>query len=192
MLYFLIKDNNMFRISKKPIVFPKNILVKIKGRKIFFQKNKLKIVQIIHSSVIPILKNKNEILLKLNDNFIKNKKYIGTTRSIIFNIIQGIIYGFSKKLLIIGVGYKAFIKDNILNLSLGFSHIIKYNIPINVDIYCPNSNEIIIKSWDKQLVGCVAAKIRSFRVPEHYKKGKGIRYWDEKVRIKEHKKKISK
>ncbi len=182
----------MFRISKKPIVFPKNILVNIKGKKIFFQKDKFKIVHVVHNSIIPILINKNEILLKLNNNFLKNKKYIGTARSIIFNIIQGIIYGFTKKLLIIGVGYKAFIENNILNLNLGFSHIIKYIIPLNIDIYCPNSNEIIVKSWDKQLVGCVAAKIRSFRVPEHYKKGKGIRYWNEKVRIKEHKKKISK
>ncbi len=181
----------MFRISKKPIVFHKDISVKIKGKKIFFQKNKLKILYVVHDSIIPILKNKNNILLKFN-NSLKNKKYVGTTRSIIFNILYGIIHGFTKKLLIIGVGYKAFIEKNILNLNLGFSHTIKYLIPSNIDISCPSFNEIIIKGWNKQFVGCVAAKIRSFRVPEHYKKGKGIRYLNEKVRIKEHKKKISK
>ncbi len=182
----------MFRISKKPIVFPKNILVKIKNKKIFFRKDKLKILQVVHDSITPILKDKNKIFLEFNSNVIKNKKYVGTTRSILSNIVYGIIYGFSKKLLIIGIGYKAFIEKNVLNLNLGFSHIIKYVFPLEINISCPNSTEIIIKSWNKQLVGCVAAKIRSFRVPEHYKKGKGIRYWNEKVRIKEHKKKISK
>ncbi len=182
----------MFRVSKKPIIYPKDILVKIKGKKIFFQKGKLKILQILHNSVIPVLKDKNKIFLEFDHNIIKNKKYIGTTRSIIFNIIYGLTYGFSKKLLVVGVGYKAFVENNILNLNLGFSHTIRYVFPLDINIYCPNSTEIVIKSWNKQLVGCVAAKIRSFRVPEHYKKGKGIRYWNEKVRIKEHKKKISK
>ncbi len=182
----------MSRIANKPIIIPKDILVKIKGKKIFFEKGNLKIFKIVHYNVIPILKNNNKIIFKTNGNFLKNKKYTGTTRSIVFNVIYGMKYGFVKKLLIVGIGYKAFIKNNTLILNLGFSHAINYNIPSNIFIKCTNSNEIIIKGWDKQLVGCVAAKIRSFRVPEHYKKGKGIRYIDEKVRIKEHKKKLSK
>ncbi len=182
----------MSRIAKKSIIIPKNILVKIKGKKIFFKKNNLEFFKIVHNSVIPIFKKKNEIIFKTDGNFLKNKKYIGTTRSVIFNIIYGMEYGFTKILLIVGIGYKAFIKKNVLCLNLGFSHIINYNIPLGINIKCTNSNEIIIKGWDKQLVGCVAAKIRSFRPPEHYKKGKGIRYINEKVRIKEHKKKLSK
>lgn len=182
----------MSRIAKKSIIIPNDILVKIRGKKIFFKKDNLKFFKIIHNSVILILKNKNEIIFKTNGNFLKNKKYLGTTRSIIFNIIYGIKYGFSKILLIVGIGYKAFIKKNILSLNLGFSHVINYDVPHGINIECTDSNEIIIKGWDKQLVGCIAAKIRSFRPPEHYKKGKGIRYINEKVRIKEHKKKLSK
>ncbi len=181
----------MSRIAKKPIIIPESISVKIKGKKIFFKKEKLKVLKIIHKSVVPVLKNK-KLFFKVNHNFNKNKMYVGTTRSIIFNIINGMMYGYTKILLIIGVGYKAFIENNILSLNLGFSHVINYNIPLNISIKCSNSNEIIITGWDKQLVGCVAATIRSFRPPEHYKKGKGIRYMNEKVRIKEHKKKLSK
>ncbi len=182
----------MSRIAEKPIIIPKNILVKIEGKKIFFKKDNLEFFKVVHNSVIPILKKKNKIIFKTNGNYLKNKKYTGTTRSIIFNIIYGLKYGFSKKLLIVGIGYKAYVENNTLILNLGFSHVINYNIPLNINIECTNSNEIIIKGWDKQLVGCVAAKIRSFRVPENYKKGKGIRYINEKVRIKEHKKKLIK
>ncbi len=181
----------MSRIAKKPIIIPESISVKIEGKKIFLKRKKLQVFKVIHKSVVPVLENK-KLFFKVKNNLKKNKMYVGTTRSIIFNIINGMMYGYTKILLIVGVGYKAIVENNILSLSLGFSHIIHYNIPLNINIKCSDANEIIITGWDKQLVGCVAATIRSFRPPEHYKKGKGIRYVNEKVRIKEHKKKLSK
>ncbi len=182
----------MSRIARKPVLIPKSISIKIKGEKIFFKKDNLNICRLIHSSVLIILKNKKKLLFKSKDNLSKNRMYVGTTRSIVFNIIYGMIHGYTKILLIVGIGYKAFVEGNILFLNLGFSHIINYNIPLGINITCSTSNEIIVNGWDKELVGCVSAKIRSFRLPERYKKGKGIRYLNEKVRIKEHKKKLTK
>ncbi len=180
----------MSRIAKKPILIPKGIKVNIINNKIIILKDNLIIENIIHFSILIIIKN-NKIILKNNNNNDKYSMYAGTTRSIINNILLGLENNFKKKLLLIGIGYKAYIKNNILFLNLGYSYTIKYIIPDYVNIKCLN-NKIIIKGYDKQKVGQVAAKIRSFRPPECYKEGKGIRYYNEFIRIKEHKKKISK
>ncbi len=179
----------MSRIAKNPIIIPKTILVSIKNNVVTLIKGNLKIKNTVHKFVIPYLLD-NKIYFKINNISNRNWMYAGTSRSIINNLIIGMIYGFTKKLIIIGIGYKAYVKNNILFLHLGFSYIIKYFIPNDVYINCSDNNEIIVKGWNKELVGRVSSKIRSFRPPEKYKKGKGIRYYNEVVRIKEHKKKI--
>jgi large subunit ribosomal protein L6 len=112
----------------------------------------------------------------------------GTTRALVQNMVTGVTDGFERKLQLVGVGYKAQAKGQVLSLALGFSHPIEYQLPEGVSAETPSQTDIIIKGIDKQLVGQVAAEIRDFRRPEPYK-GKGVRYADEIVRRKEAKKK---
>ena len=112
----------------------------------------------------------------------------GTTRSIVSNMVVGVSEGFEKKLELIGVGYRAQSKGKVLNLTLGFSHPIDYELPEGITADTPSQTEIVVKGSDKQRVGQVAAEIRAFRPPEPYK-GKGVRYADEIVIRKEAKKK---
>ena len=136
------------------------------------------------------------ISLEIKDNII-NVKYdeadqqsialAGTTRSLINNMIIGVTNGFEKKLELIGVGYRAKASGKLLELTLGFSHPVKYQLPEEVEVETPSQTEIVLKSHNKQLLGQAAAEIRAFRPPEPYK-GKGVRYADEQVKRKEAKK----
>ncbi len=177
----------MSRIAKKPIFIPDNIFVKVEKNKIFINKKELTIIKIIPNFILVNINN-NIINLKLK-NYCKKWYMLGTYRSILNNIFIGLSIGFEKKLILVGIGYKAYLDNNILFLNIGYSHIIKFNIPKNIEISCPSSNEILVKGYNKELVGQVAAIIRSYRPPEPYRKGKGIRYLNEIVRIKENKKK---
>ena len=112
----------------------------------------------------------------------------GTMRSLVDNMVKGVSEGFSKKLQLVGVGYRAQVQGNVLDLSLGFSHPVKYAIPAGISIETPSQTEINVKGADKQKVGQVCAEIRAYRPPEPYK-GKGVRYSDEHVLRKEAKKK---
>jgi large subunit ribosomal protein L6 len=112
----------------------------------------------------------------------------GTTRALIANMVVGVSQGFERKLELRGVGYRASTQGNKLNLTLGFSHPVNYQIPEGVTVETPSQTEVLVKGADKQKVGQVAAEIRAFRPPEPYK-GKGVRYADERVVIKEAKKK---
>ena len=112
----------------------------------------------------------------------------GTARAILSNMVTGVSAGFEKKLTLIGVGYRAQAKENILSLSLGFSHPVDFEVPAGITVETPTQTEIIVRGSDKQQVGQVAAKIRAYRPPEPYK-GKGVRYADENVVRKEAKKK---
>jgi len=112
----------------------------------------------------------------------------GTARAIVSNMVTGVSAGFEKKLTLIGVGYRAQAKDNILNLTLGFSHPVDFEVPAGITVETPTQTEIVVRGSDKQQVGQVAAKIRAFRPPEPYK-GKGVRYAEEHVARKEAKKK---
>jgi large subunit ribosomal protein L6 len=111
----------------------------------------------------------------------------GTMRALIANMVQGVSEGFEKKLSLVGVGYRAQVQGKKLNLQLGFSHPVDFEIPEGVTVETPSQTEIVVKGCDKQLVGQVAAKIRAYRPPEPYK-GKGVRYADERVVMKEAKK----
>jgi large subunit ribosomal protein L6 len=112
----------------------------------------------------------------------------GTTRSLLANMVTGVSDGFERKLELVGVGYRAQAQGNKLNLTLGFSHPVVYDVPEGISIETPSQTEILIKGTDKQVVGQVAAEIRRFRPPEPYK-GKGVRYAEERVVLKEAKKK---
>jgi len=112
----------------------------------------------------------------------------GTMRALLANMVQGVTDGFERKLQLVGVGYRAKAQGSTLNLTLGFSHPVIYDVPEGVSVETPSQTEVVIKGSDKQKVGQVAAEIRGFRPPEPYK-GKGVRYADERVAIKEAKKK---
>jgi len=116
-----------------------------------------------------------------------SKAMSGTIRSLVQNMVTGVSTGFEKKLTLIGVGYKAAVQGNKINLELGFSHPVNHELPDGVTAQTPSPTEILLKSSNKQMVGQVAAEIRAYRPPEPYK-GKGVRYSDEYVAIKEAKK----
>jgi large subunit ribosomal protein L6 len=126
--------------------------------------------------------------LNAQENNLKAPMMAGTARSLISNMVRGVSEGFERKLTLIGVGYRAQVQAQNLNLTLGFSHPVSFAIPEGIHIECPSQTEVVIRGMDKQVVGQVAANIRAYRPPEPYK-GKGIRYSDEVVIQKETKKK---
>ncbi len=179
----------MSRLDKKFILVSNNIDIKIKNNFIYCIKEKIIIKYFIPNYIDVLLNNNNKLInFRLNNNNKKNISLLGTFISILNNTIIGLNKKFEKKLILIGIGYKASIENNLLLLNVGFSHIIKYIIPNDIEIICSSNTEIIIRGFDKQLVGQVAARIRSYKPPENYRKGKGIRYFNEVIRIKEYKK----
>jgi len=139
----------------------------------------------------------NDIILEINENILmiqttNNSKHAnalsGTIRALVANMVHGVSVGFEKKLQLVGVGYRAQAANNKINLSLGFSHPVDHVVPDGITIETPSQTEIIIKGIDKQKVGQTAADIRAYRKPEPYK-GKGVRYSDEVIILKETKKK---
>ena len=129
----------------------------------------------------------NVISVKYDENNQQSVALAGTTRSLIQNMIIGVSQGFEKKLELKGVGYRAKASGKLLELTLGFSHPVKYQLPDEVQVETPSQTEVVLKSHNKQILGQAAAEIRAFRPPEPYK-GKGVRYSDENVRRKEAKK----
>ena len=129
----------------------------------------------------------NVISVKYDENNQQSVALAGTTRSLVHNMIIGVYQGFEKKLELKGVGYRAKASGKLLELTLGFSHPVKYQLPDEVQVETPSQTEVVLKSHNKQILGQAAAEIRAFRPPEPYK-GKGVRYSDENVRRKEAKK----
>ncbi len=174
----------MSRIGNRILNLPKDVNVEVSDQNLVTvsgPKGKLKKWM---SNFIEIKINDNKLsTLRKNDEK-KIKQLHGTTNSLILGMIEGVTKGFEKKLEIVGVGYKASLKDKILSLSLGHSHPIEYTIPENITVSVPKPIQIIISGIDKQLVGEVAAQIRKFRRPEPYK-GKGVKYIDEYIIRKE-------
>jgi len=172
----------MSRIGKNPIPLPDNVNVKIDNN----------IVSVNGPKGTLKFQSKEYLKIYESDGFInvnrksddkEQKAMHGTTRQMINNMVLGVSEGFSKELEIIGVGYQAQVQGNRLQLQLGYSHDIYFDMPKNISLTA-NRTEIKVEGIDKQLVGAVAAKIRSFRLPEPYK-GKGIRYKGEYVRSKQ-------
>ena len=177
----------MSRSGRIPISVPESLEISIEAGKIF-AKGKLGQLSFEFNDSANVEIDGKLITVSPKDSSIKSQQMWGTTRARIFNIIYGVTEGFSKNLILNGVGYKAALKGKILELNLGFSHPVSFQIPDDVKVQVPKPNEIIISGVDKQKVGQIAADIRSYRKPEPYK-GKGIKYHDEYVRRKEGKKK---
>ena len=176
----------MSRIAKNPIKISNEVECKF-NEGIFFAKGKLGEMKVTVNSNYTINVNQDEVMvLPINKN--SNDPNWGTTRAIIANTIYGVTSGFSKTLELNGTGYRASVSGSKLNLQLGFSHDINFDIPTDVKVECPKQNLIKLSSINKEKLGAAAAKIRSFRKPEPFK-GKGIKYIDEYIFRKEGKKK---
>ena len=174
----------MSRVAKNPIPIPSGVEVTIDVGTVTAKGPKGE----------QYLKLHPDIVLQQNDNFLQidhdgdgTSAIAGTMRALVNNLVVGVADGFERKLTIIGVGYRAQSQGKTLNMTLGFSHPIKYDIPEGVSIETPSQTEIVVRGIDKQLVGQTAAEIRRFRPPEPYK-GKGVRYHDEYVMRKQAKK----
>ena len=175
----------MSRIAKAPIAVAKGVDVKIDGQHVSVKSGKGAMELDVHPTVTVALEDG---VLSVNPAKDSAWAMAGTMRALLNNMVRGCSEGFEKKLQLVGVGYRAQSKGKVLNLSLGFSHPIDYEVPEGVTVQTPSQTEIVVSGSDKQRVGQVAADIRSFRPPEPYK-GKGVRYADERVIRKEAKKK---
>jgi len=177
----------MSRIANAPVKLPDGVEVTLDGQLIKVKGSKGELEWNIHESVAV---NQEEASLKVsaNDDSKQAAALAGTTRALVNNMVTGVTEGFEKKLTIIGVGYRAQAQGQKLNLTLGFSHPVIYQVPEGVKVETPSNTEITVTGIDKQKVGQVAAEIRAYRKPEPYK-GKGVRYVDEYVLRKQAKKK---
>ena len=177
----------MSRIAKEPVSIPANVEVDLSASDVSVKGPLGKLQRIINSDVTVEQKDDN-LLVTVANNSRQANAMSGTMRSLLANMVQGVSQGYEKKLLLVGVGYRAKADKENLNLTLGFSHPVVYKLPEGIKAETPSQTEIVIKGIDKQKVGQVAAEIRAFRKPEPYK-GKGVRYADEVIVMKEAKKK---
>ena len=177
----------MSRVAKRPVQLTKGVSVELQGQSLTVKGPKGSLTMRVNP----------EVQVEQEDTLIKvaarsgsqfANAMAGTTRALIGNMVTGVSTGFQKKLELVGVGYRAQAQGAKLNLTLGFSHPVEYRVPQGVTVETPSQTEIIVKGADRQKVGQVAAELRGFRPPEPYK-GKGVRYSDELIVLKEAKKK---
>ncbi len=177
----------MSRVAKNPIPLPSGVDINLNGSELTVKGSKGTMKLDLHAyvtvkndsgvvTVVPVKEGRDEWAMA------------GTFRALVGNMVTGVSTGFQKKLQLVGVGYRAQTKGNVLNMNLGFSHPVDYPIPEGITIETPSQTEIVVSGCDKQRVGQVSAEIRAYRPPEPYK-GKGVRYSDEHVARKEAKKK---
>ena len=177
----------MSRIAKEHINVPQGVEVLIEGQKVTVKSKKGEMVLNVHDSVAVKCEN-NVLSVAQKEETTDSNMQSGTARALLNNIVIGLDKGFEKKLKLVGVGYRAAVKGNVLNLVLGYSHPIDFELPEGITAECPTQTDVVLKGFDKNVLGQTAAKIRAFRAPEPYK-GKGVRYADEVIVIKEAKKK---
>jgi large subunit ribosomal protein L6 len=177
----------MSRVAKNPVEIPKGVEFSQSGSKVTL-KGKKGTLSLVLNSEIELSHEENRLTVSRRSHSQFAGAMSGTTRALLANMVRGVVDGFEKKLELVGVGYRAAAQGNKLNLTLGFSHPVVYQVPQGITVETPSQTEIVIRGADKQVVGQVAAEIRRYRPPEPYK-GKGVRYADERVVIKEAKKK---
>jgi large subunit ribosomal protein L6 len=177
----------MSRIGKKPVAVPGGVTAAVNGQEVKIKGPKGELKHVLADAVVAKL-DKGGIDIGLREDTKEARAMWGMSRTLVANLIAGVTEGFSKKLEISGVGYRASVQGSNLQLQLGYSHDIAYPIPQGIQIVCPKPTEIVVTGIDKQKVGQVAAEIRRFRSPEPYK-GKGIKYAGEFILRKEGKKK---
>lgn len=175
----------MSRVANNPIELPSGVEVKLNGSEVTVKGGKGSLEYSL-SEGVSLSQDGNVISVAYDSD--KMKAIAGTTRAMVNNMVIGVSEGWEKKLVLNGVGYRAKASGSTVNLTVGFSHPVDYELPEGVSAESPSQTEIVVKGIDKQAVGQAAAEIRGFRPPEPYK-GKGIRYEDEYVRRKEAKKK---
>jgi len=177
----------MSRIAKNPVTVPSGVDVNINGQQVSVKGSKGNLDLAVHETVKVEFDN-GEIKVGLSDENAQDYTMAGTMRALLNNMVVGVSEGFERKLELVGVGYRAQAQGKKLNLTLGFSHPVEYEVPEGVTIETPSQTEVLVKGADKQKVGQVAAEIRAYRPPEPYK-GKGVKYADERIIRKEAKKK---
>ena len=177
----------MSRVAKSPVTLPKGVEVVLGDNAVTVKGSKGSMAMSVHHSV-QVTRQDDQLSFAARTADAAADAMAGTTRVLVNNMISGVSTGFQRRLQLIGVGYRAVAKGSTVSLTLGFSHPIDYMLPAGITAETPIQTEIVLKGADKQLLGQVAAEIRSFRPPEPYK-GKGVRYADEKVHRKEAKKK---
>lgn len=178
----------MSRIGKKIIIIPRDVRTIVSSKSFVIVEGAKGRLTRKFNNLVTIKVMDNSISVNPVNNSKAANTQSGTAQSLLNNMIKGVSIGFEKRLNLVGIGYRARIQSNTLNLVLGFSHPINYILPKNISAETPSQTEILLKGIDKELLGKVAAEIRSYRKPEVYK-GKGIRYLDERVITKEAKKK---
>lgn len=177
----------MSRIGKKPVTVPGGVTAQVNGQEIKVKGPKGELSHVLVDDIIAKLEN-GGIEIAMREDTKNARAMWGMSRTMVANLISGVTEGFTKRLEITGVGYRAAVQGQNLQLQLGYSHDVVYPIPQGIQIVCPKPTEIVITGIDKQKVGQVAAEIRRFRPPEPYK-GKGIKYAGEFILRKEGKKK---
>jgi len=177
----------MSRVAKNPVAIPAGVEVSLGADEIIV-KGPLGSLKQRQNINVKIVQEGNELKIEKLGGSLAAQAMSGTMRALLANMVHGVSKGFEKKLTLVGVGYRAAAKGDVLNLALGFSHPVDHTMPAGVKVETPTQTEIIVKGADKQQVGQVAAEIRAYRSPEPYK-GKGVRYANEVVVIKETKKK---
>ncbi|KIO47963.1 50S ribosomal protein L6 [Nitrosospira sp. NpAV] len=177
----------MSRVGKNPVPVPVNVEVTLSASEVLV-KGPLGALRRQLVPDIAIEREGDNLLIKASNESKQANAMSGTMRALLANMVHGVTKGFEKKLLLVGVGYRAQAAGEVLNLTLGFSHPVVHKMPAGVKAETPSQTEILIKGIDKQQVGQVAAEIRAYRRPEPYK-GKGVRYVDEVIVMKETKKK---
>ena len=177
----------MSRVAKYPVQLPKGVEATLGATEISI-KGPLGTLKQFMLPAVSVEQDGDKLQCKAIAGAPNGGAMSGTMRSLLNNMVAGVTKGFEKKLTLIGVGYRAQAQGNKLNLSLGFSHPVVHEMPSGIKVETPTQTEVVIKGIDKQQVGQVAAEVRAYRSPEPYK-GKGVRYADEKVALKETKKK---
>jgi large subunit ribosomal protein L6 len=177
----------MSRIAKEPVEIPQGVEFSLSGTTVTLKGSKGSLSMDLNSEV-ELSQDESMLTVKARSGSRFSIAISGTTRALLANMVQGVSTGFEKKLELVGVGYRAQAQGSKLNLTLGFSHPVVYEVPEGVSVETPSQTEVVVRGADKQRVGQVAAEIRHFRPPEPYK-GKGVRYAGERVVMKEAKKK---
>jgi len=177
----------MSRVGKVPISVPQGVDVQIKDDQISVKGAQGTLTRAINE-LVDVKADGGKLVFAPTNDTPEADAMSGTMRALVANMVSGVTKGFEKKLTLVGVGYRAQAQGAKLNLQIGFSHPVVKNMPAGVKVECPTQTEIVIKGADRQAVGQVAAEVRAIRPPEPYK-GKGIRYADERVSLKETKKK---
>ncbi len=177
----------MSRVGKMPVALPQGVDVNVSGDAISV-KGSLGTLVRPANKLVAVKSEGGKLTFTPTNESPEADAMSGTVRALVANMVSGVSKGFEKKLNLVGVGFRAQAQGQKLNLQIGFSHPVVKDMPAGIKVECPTQTEIIIKGADAQVVGQIAAEVRAFRPPEPYK-GKGIRYSDEKVSLKETKKK---